>query len=346
MRLLLNLFILITIITASLSIAAGEKQVDISSPTQNIELYKIKSEMLIIKQSIQEIRRDQINYRIEKDLLKEAYSTNVQTINIIITLILALFTIIGFVGVKSIGSIKDDFRNELNDLKRLKIKYEDKFTEIDEHYKRSKEDMEKIRVVNEDQGTRLKLLEVQEKVGALMSNKNFSRALTYVSAGLYIDENDIVLLSQKSQCLMKLGHFQEAIDVLKKLKGLEPDATWHVANIAELYLLLRRVDLYNDHIKKFSELILEKYPSKLIWYYELIRLYVEGDGNKMKTHVQNGISENDNEKSKPLNSWQFDEVRFAFNNDPYSENKKLLFNTIEVLDAKITGANLRANIDD
>jgi len=49
-----------------------------------------------LEKQIQEIRRDQLNYKIEKDILKEVYSSNIATINLVITLILAVFGIIGF----------------------------------------------------------------------------------------------------------------------------------------------------------------------------------------------------------------------------------------------------------
>jgi len=327
-----------------------------TSPAFTEEIYKrnvsdglsisdIEKDLKITKQSIQEIRRDQINYRIEKEILKEMYSSEINTINIIIAMILGLFTIIGYIGVKSVGSIKDEFRKELDDLIGLKTKYEKKFDEMDRFHHDSKNELETIKIVSEDQSKRLKILEVQEKTGSLISNQHYSRALEYLYAGLTIDENDTVLLNQKAHCLMMLRRFQEAIDVFKKLRQLEPKAINHIVNLIEAYLLIRRADLYGEAIKKYSDQIMEKYPQKLIWYYELIRLYIEADETSMRNHILNGTSKSDNEKKEHIGKWVFHEIENAFSDDPPSENKKMLFNAIEYFDAKISGSELREAIN-
>ena len=73
-----------------------------------------------IEESISEIRRDQLNYRIERDLLKEAFSSNYQTINIVIAIILGVFSVIGFLGIRDIGTIRRQYFNELNKLNDLR----------------------------------------------------------------------------------------------------------------------------------------------------------------------------------------------------------------------------------
>ena len=59
-----------------------------------------------LQNDIKEVRRDQLNYQIEKNLLKEAYSSNYTTIQIIISIILGIFAILGYLGIKSITSLK------------------------------------------------------------------------------------------------------------------------------------------------------------------------------------------------------------------------------------------------
>ena len=57
---------------------------------------KLENELKKLSDQVTEVRRDQLNYQIEKDLLKETYSSNMDTINIVIAIILAIFGIIGF----------------------------------------------------------------------------------------------------------------------------------------------------------------------------------------------------------------------------------------------------------
>ena len=47
----------------------------------------------ILQNDVKEIRRDQLNYKIEKELLKETYSSNYTTVQIFISLILGIFAI-------------------------------------------------------------------------------------------------------------------------------------------------------------------------------------------------------------------------------------------------------------
>src|SRR5688572_24563921 len=64
----------------------------------------LPAELARLKEQLSEVRRDQLTYQIERDLLKEAYSSNLETVNLAITLGLALLAVLGFAGVRSIGA--------------------------------------------------------------------------------------------------------------------------------------------------------------------------------------------------------------------------------------------------
>jgi len=51
-----------------------------------------------VEDQLAEVRRDQLNYRLEKDLLKEAYSSNLQIINGVLVFFLGVISLIGFFG--------------------------------------------------------------------------------------------------------------------------------------------------------------------------------------------------------------------------------------------------------
>ncbi len=57
-------------------------------PNQNDE------QLRKIEDQLSEVRRDQLNYKIEKDLLKEAYSSNLQIVNAVIAIALGVFAVL------------------------------------------------------------------------------------------------------------------------------------------------------------------------------------------------------------------------------------------------------------
>src|SRR5438876_10467 len=66
-----------------------------------------------LEEQLSEIRRDQLNYRIEKDLLKETYSSNYQIVNGALAFFLTAASIIGFLGIRDINALKKDYMAEL-----------------------------------------------------------------------------------------------------------------------------------------------------------------------------------------------------------------------------------------
>jgi len=344
MRSLLILFSFIFLFSSYVNLCFAAKNDNIKEQELMSEIKVLRNDILIANQSIQELRRDQINYSIEKGLLKEAYSSNIQTINIVITIILAVFTVLGFLGVKSIDSIRKDFRNELDELKGLKIKYETNFEEIDKNIKSSMETLNEIKDVNKDKSERLRLLELQEKVATLIKNKSYKRALEYISAGLLVHNSDIVLLTQKASCLMKLGKFHEAINVTNILHELEPTTEGYISNLMELHLLLKQPTEYDNLIKKYADLILSNNPKIIIWYFESLKLYINGDVQSLKNHIINLKIDDENEKTSRIKGWGFYEASLALKADNDCEAKTIISNILKFLSGSLSFSELKATI--
>ena len=95
----------------------------------------IIDKLIQIESDIKSIRNNQLNYNIEKNLLKEAYSSSLQTINIVISISLAVFGILGaivaFAGIKSIITLKREYQNKLNDMHKLGASYETKINSME-----------------------------------------------------------------------------------------------------------------------------------------------------------------------------------------------------------------------
>lgn len=162
---------------------------------------QVVANMAALKQQLQEVRRDQLNYQIERDLLKETYSSNLQTVNVVITIVLGTFTILGFLGVRSIGSARKEFRDELDQLREIRTRSEIRLAEIESQQKRVQTQLDEVSKLNVEQDRRLKLLEIQETASSYMGKHQYQRVLDYVTVGLELDANDITLLQLKWQAL-------------------------------------------------------------------------------------------------------------------------------------------------
>ena len=145
------LFILLnsTIITANVD----------SISTKNFET-RIKQ----LEEQLKEVRRDELNYRIEKDLLKETYSNNYERINTIITIILGIIGILGYLGIRDINSIKKEYTSELAKLKQLQTEMTTKYQEFQTSKEKYDSELRDILKTNEEQNKKIKALELKEKI--------------------------------------------------------------------------------------------------------------------------------------------------------------------------------------
>jgi hypothetical protein len=89
--------IVLSALFASVTVPATYAQ-NTESPSRK-ENSHLAEKLGFLERSVKEVRRDQLNYKIERDLLKETNSSNIQTINIVIAIVLSIFSVLGFLGV-------------------------------------------------------------------------------------------------------------------------------------------------------------------------------------------------------------------------------------------------------
>lgn len=208
-------FLLALAITAnSLASATDPKGL---SADQIQKLEQLVHDVSMVKDSQVEIRRDQLNYKIEKDLLKEAYSSSLQTVNVALTFILGLLAVLGYLGIRDIGSLKKEYSEHLDQLGKLKIQLEADLLKVTKEQTSVREELKAIFEANKDQGDRIKVLELQKEIATLIINRAFDRALQYLSVALEIAPKDVILLNQKAHCLIKKGRHDDAIDACRSL---------------------------------------------------------------------------------------------------------------------------------
>ena len=124
-------------------IAYSQEQL-IQEPASSPQSQDLAPELNKIKDQLQEVRRDQLNYKLEKDILKEAYSSNLKTLEIILTFVVILFSLLGFFGLKSLWAVMDKIKKEIDEINILKSNYETKFNNIMNEQEGAKQKFEEI----------------------------------------------------------------------------------------------------------------------------------------------------------------------------------------------------------
>jgi len=191
-----------------------------------------------VSDQLSEVRRDELNYRLEKDLLEKAYGSNLQIANGVIAAALAFFSLVGFFGMRDIHAQRREYMAELEKLQSLRADLEAKLSDMlrsKEELGRGMKDIEKASATNE---LRIKVLELQEKANALLFQQlNPVRALEYVAVGLDIDPHNAVLLWQKGTAQWRLGQLVPALATYKELLEIDPNNLGNGANALELAVL-------------------------------------------------------------------------------------------------------------
>jgi len=294
-----------------------------------------------IKDDIKEIRRDQLNYKIEKDLLKETYSSNYSAIQIIISLILGVFAVLSYLGFKGILGLKNEYDSELIRIREMKSDFEVKLKELNESQEKLKVQISTIDTLNEEQNNKIKLLEIKEKANSWFNQKGYQRALEYITIGLELGKNDIELLTTKAYTLLKLNNYAEAIEAHKKVLSLDSTNSSIILNLAELYLLTNQVDSYKTLVADKLEFI-KSQSEGLIFYFEAFKNYIDNKPVELKKTISDFLDKQDiNIMKNYLGTWGLDEFRIILNSKQLTPEKTLLFTFTEFLRGAITGLPLK-----
>ena len=151
-----------------------------------------------LEYQISEIRRDQLNYQIEKDLIRETYKANYDRINLLITFVLGLIGILGFLGIRDINSIKKQFTSELDNLSNLRNNFQTKIKELDQTKAKYDSSIAEITQTNIEQNKKLQVIEIKEKINKCLREKEITRAFEYCVVALELSPNDTNLLRTKA----------------------------------------------------------------------------------------------------------------------------------------------------
>jgi hypothetical protein len=311
-------------------------------PGQAEELQRLSNDVAEVSRQMELVKRDQINYKIEKDLLKEAYSSNLQTINQVITLVLGVFGVIGFLGIRSIKEIQEDHRRELEKIRSLKGNFEDELAKLRNHQLQFDSQVETLAEQNLSQDRRLKALEVIEKVATLVQQRNFFWALQNIEAGLLLSPDDIILLNYKAQCLSALGKPQEAAGVCAHLASLEPADDGYIFNQLEYQAIGGLFEEFDTTYQQQKSNIEARHNGKLSVYLKLLRHGFAGDVSALNAETSAYLKDKMDEPAKPLlENWSFDDVKAGLVALPATRARTLLQAVVGYFAGEMTASALK-----
>ena len=245
---------------------------------------------------------------------------------------------------KIFRQLKKDYAKELENLNNLRKDFELKIDKYLKEQEEAKENYLKIIQVNEEQNKRIKILEIQEKASSFITASNFRRALEYISLGLELDPKNIVLLSQKATCLWKLNDLSGAAAALKTLIDLEPSKESATVNLMELYLLLNKIEDFNN-LYKPNKTVVESRGGEtgVKYYFEVLKKYQFKKYDDLKELVEKYIALLPPGKGKQFH-WDFSDLQTYLKAKPPDMGTSLLLIFINLAKGDISTEEAKVEI--
>jgi tetratricopeptide (TPR) repeat protein len=301
----------------SIQLHAQSDSIELNTQVLEIKVNNLKHEIEILK-------RDQLNYQIEKDLIKDTYSNNYDKLNLFITGILLLFGFFGVLGIRDINSIKKEHKDELEKLKSIQLDLEAKSKDFEQTKTKYDKEIKEIIEQNEEQNRKLKILEIKDKIDKLLKERDHQRALEFCAVALEMAPDDCDLLNRRSSLYARTFKYNDAITNLKRVLDIEPDNSTANMNLAEIYLFSGQKEKF-DEIYKGHESLFASKDERLIEYFELIDLFIKGKFDEIKDYMSKNIERSDlNNKKQQIDGWDFYDAMVFLANKPESDERKLL----------------------
>lgn len=283
-------------------------------------------------------RQTQLDYKLEKEVLKENYETTVNGILITISLIGVAFTIVGAFGIQSTRKTRDEFQNELTEFRHetseMKVKYAQARSEFSQLLRRLKQ----AEISESKNSARLTILEQQEKIQSFMRNQNYSRALQYCLAALELDPNDSILNSQRQTCHVMLGDLPSALTTNELRLKIDPDA---IFDYLELLLLSGDTSRFKELLDEHSTHVDSRTNVRL--YLNSLFAYQSNDDEGLQRLASATKALVPIETATRRVRWRFDEFKSVSSRWETDARLEQLLGIVDVLDGQKSPAALATN---
>lgn len=313
----------------------------------SITINQLESKIEILENQVKEVRRDQVNYLLDKNLLKDAYSSNYERLSLLITIGLGLIGLFGYLGLKDINSTKKEYNAELARLIGLKSDLEQKIKEFSNAQIKYDADITSIIKRNEESDKKIKILEFTGKIDKLYTEKRFAAALELCLSALQLDPNDTALLMNKAKIYTQSRSYQEAIQTYLKIIELTPDNNTAIVNLAEVYLFNNQNKEFETLVEKNSQYFTKPEMINVVnKFFKVLTLFNQANLSALIQEVNSQIDpSNLNKKLPRLDEWTFDEVKNHIEFIKDSKQKTIIKNYVRYLIGEINGNDLKKTLD-
>jgi tetratricopeptide (TPR) repeat protein len=302
---------------------------------------KIESSFTDLSRKVEIIDQTQLNYKIEKDLIRETYSSNYKTINSVISIALGIIAILGFVGIKDISKTKDKYEEELKALSALKLEFEQKTKEVEKESDDLNTAVSELIKGNQEQDRKIKFLELKDRMIALEKEGDNMQSLEFANLALELQPEDELCTNYKSNLLVRLNQLPLATKILREWIKKHPENEGSIVNFVEqLYFAgdFEQADkIINDKPQVFRD---KQLNGKLPEFLGLFKLFHNVEIDKLKQVVTSAVSHENMKYRYNDGSWSFKEALHFIHYCPDSEQKRLLQHFLLYLNNQFTGEEM------
>ncbi len=256
----------------------------------SLKIVLLNSHLEILQNEVKQVRANQLNYKIEKETLKEVYASNLDKAEYgtyivfgLATLFSISFGIATFIGFRSADKTKKEIEKELTVLKvqkqefdveykefNSKIKKVEKFREELDNLKNQKKEFE-----SEYQDFKSKREEFDDRITKVEENNDkldrkiillnlLDRAITAYNAQEYLlaysylenltDEQNELIISYQIKSLKGLNRDNETIKLYYKLLDFAYHKKQYLFELCELLLINEKVEEYEVLTEKYRDI--------------------------------------------------------------------------------------------
>jgi tetratricopeptide (TPR) repeat protein len=305
---------------------------------KNKDSIDISRKLYELEHKVQIIDNNQLNYKIEKDILKETYKNNYEQLNLIITIVLGIIGILGYLGIKDINSIKKEYLLELESLKDVQRNFVTKSNEFDNEKEKFDNEISEIIKQNEIQNRKIKIIELKEKTNNLMKERKLNDALSFINVTLDLSPKDIQVLNNKGRVLCRLNQLDESIKSFEKALEYNPKDESTLINLVECLFFANKIEKAKKLISSNQDLILKQAEGQLENFLELFELFHSGNKDKLIERSKLFIDFDDLKTSKKrIVNWDLEEAKYVAAHQEKSELRLILQNTLWFIEGTMNG---------
>jgi predicted Zn-dependent protease len=288
------------------------------------------------------IENNQLNYKIEKDLLKETYSNIYENISLTITIVLGIIGVFGFIGIRDITNIKKKYGDELSNLKGVQIKFQQKIEEFELQKSKFDNEIKLINQENQKQNEKIKFIELKAQISKLVEDNKLNDALELISVTLPMSPNDIDLLTIKARTLCRLNRLKDALKVHKELFKNNPENSAIATNLIENMIFANDLENAKKLISQFSVEFNDLAHGAVAKLMNIIALFHKNENDLMIKEIKSFINQDDlDAKIQRMPAWELDEAKYFAAHLKKSPTKEILQNLMWYLDGLISGKALQ-----